>query len=294
LIGIDREGWGGGDFCSNISAVGGLSRSVGPILAIALTGSDDDARGKVRKAVTEQLASGNFPTATTVFRKTPIKEADRWRVYEGLEVKSRATRLLKEGEQLARAGKYEAAENRFGQVTNIPGDAKNEGDLTLSRVEVTVYFKDATGKTIHEESFVPVSVKSFRPDNRGPLRPGYIWEPERGTFYTAKTVPTEWRPGAAQARITDLDSWNRRGGSRSLWSRQPRTSMPLDPAHHHVDFPTTASRACQPLVPTRFCDMKKVSEEAINHETVGWGGRIRTSEWRNQNPLPYLLATPHQ
>ena len=24
----------------------------------------------------------------------------------------------------------------------------------------------------------------------------------------------------------------------------------------------------------------------------GWGGRIRTSEWRNQNPLPYRLATP--
>ena len=25
---------------------------------------------------------------------------------------------------------------------------------------------------------------------------------------------------------------------------------------------------------------------------VGWGGRIRTSEWRDQNPLPYHLATP--
>jgi hypothetical protein len=25
----------------------------------------------------------------------------------------------------------------------------------------------------------------------------------------------------------------------------------------------------------------------------GWGGRIRTYEWRDQNPLPYHLATPH-
>lgn len=25
----------------------------------------------------------------------------------------------------------------------------------------------------------------------------------------------------------------------------------------------------------------------------GWGGRIRTLEWRDQNPLPYRLATPH-
>jgi hypothetical protein len=27
-------------------------------------------------------------------------------------------------------------------------------------------------------------------------------------------------------------------------------------------------------------------------ELIGWGGRIRTSVWRNQNPLPYRLATP--
>src|ERR1700741_4977980 len=27
---------------------------------------------------------------------------------------------------------------------------------------------------------------------------------------------------------------------------------------------------------------------------VGWGGRIRTSAWWNQNPLPYHLATPQQ
>src|SRR3954470_1800449 len=26
----------------------------------------------------------------------------------------------------------------------------------------------------------------------------------------------------------------------------------------------------------------------------GWGGRIRTSAWWNQNPLPYHLATPQQ
>ena len=25
---------------------------------------------------------------------------------------------------------------------------------------------------------------------------------------------------------------------------------------------------------------------------IGWGGWIRTNEWRNQNPLPYHLATP--
>jgi hypothetical protein len=29
-------------------------------------------------------------------------------------------------------------------------------------------------------------------------------------------------------------------------------------------------------------------------EKIGWGGRSRTCEWRNQNPLPYHLATPHR
>jgi hypothetical protein len=31
-----------------------------------------------------------------------------------------------------------------------------------------------------------------------------------------------------------------------------------------------------------------------NARMAGWGGRDRTSEWRNQNPLPYRLATPQQ
>jgi len=239
---------------------------IGPILAMALTGvltgGNDDAKEKARTAIVEKLASGNFPTATTVLTETLIKEADGWRVYRGLEVKSRAMHLLEEGERLARYKEYESAENRFGEVAKIPGDIikaerekgqeelaatiakgeqeqrkkaylkrlklydletglydtyldkrvpgvkfklKNEGDQALIRVEVTVYFKDAAGATIYEESFVPVSVNSFRLENRGPLRPGYIWELERGKFYTAKSVPTEWKPGAAEARITDLE-----------------------------------------------------------------------------------------
>ena len=42
--------------------------------------------------------------------------------------------------------------------------------------------------------------------------------------------------------------------------------------------------------------MEKSRNEPVKNgqplETVGWGGRIRTSAWRNQNPLPYRLATP--
>lgn len=32
----------------------------------------------------------------------------------------------------------------------------------------------------------------------------------------------------------------------------------------------------------------------ISKKLNGWGERIRTSAWRDQNPLPYRLATPQQ
>src|SRR5436190_12024720 len=40
----------------------------------------------------------------------------------------------------------------------------------------------------------------------------------------------------------------------------------------------------------KICDMKwfQISDKA------GWGGRIRTSVCRNQNPVPYHLATPQK
>ena len=34
--------------------------------------------------------------------------------------------------------------------------------------------------------------------------------------------------------------------------------------------------------------------DAATKKNFGWGARIRTWEWRNQNPLPYHLATPQQ
>jgi hypothetical protein len=47
----------------------------------------------------------------------------------------------------------------------------------------------------------------------------------------------------------------------------------------------------KPGVGGHFLHQKRNSP---NSRMAGWGGRIRTSEWWNQNPLPYHLATPHQ
>jgi hypothetical protein len=92
---------------------------------------------------------------------------------------------------------------------NIPGvlfKLRNNGDKALSEVEVTVYFKDADGNVISEQNYYPVLVSeySFSGDNK-PLKPGYIWQMEKGKFYQAKKVPSEWDEGSVEASITNIE-----------------------------------------------------------------------------------------
>lgn len=83
---------------------------------------------------------------------------------------------------------------------------KNKGDRTLKEVEVTVYFKDATGTIIAEEDYHPVLVTkySFSGDNK-PLKPNYVWQMQRGKIYKADSVPSEWKEGAVSAKITNIE-----------------------------------------------------------------------------------------
>lgn len=92
-----------------------------------------------------------------------------------------------------------------GRVPGVSFKIKNKGDRSLERIKVVVLFKDATGAVIAEEDYLPVLVSgyNFSGDNK-PLKPGYIWQQDRGKFYTAKSVPTEWQEGAAEARITEI------------------------------------------------------------------------------------------
>lgn len=92
---------------------------------------------------------------------------------------------------------------------NVPGvefKIKNNGDRTLKEVQVTVYFKDAKGTIIAEKQYHPVLVTkySYTGDNK-PLKPNYIWQQERGKFYKADSVPTEWKEGAVSANITNIE-----------------------------------------------------------------------------------------
>lgn len=92
-----------------------------------------------------------------------------------------------------------------GKVVGVLFKLRNTGDKSLDMVKVTVRFKDSTGTVIHDEDYYPVSVSdfSFGDDNK-PLKAGYVWQMESGKFYSAKSVPSEWQEGSADAQITDI------------------------------------------------------------------------------------------
>ncbi|MCD1591789.1 hypothetical protein K7H13_13630 [Qipengyuania citrea] len=90
-----------------------------------------------------------------------------------------------------------------GRVPGVDFKVKNNGDRSLDLVEVTVVFYNSEGQPIAEDTFMPVIVSSF--DNDPPLRPGYIWQQERGSFYAAKSVPDEWQSGKVSAKVTRIE-----------------------------------------------------------------------------------------
>lgn len=93
-----------------------------------------------------------------------------------------------------------------GRVPGVTFKVKNNGDRTLNRVTVRVVFQDAAGNPIAEEEYSPVLVSSYSyGDGNRPLRPNYISQQERGNFWAAKSVPSEWQAGRAVATITEIE-----------------------------------------------------------------------------------------
>ncbi len=93
-----------------------------------------------------------------------------------------------------------------GRVPGVDFKIKNEGDRTINSLTVKVEFLDADDQPIAEELYYPVNVSGISIGNEDkPLRPNYIWQQESGQFYTAKTVPSEWKEGNARATITDIE-----------------------------------------------------------------------------------------
>lgn len=130
---------------------------------------------------------------------------------EGLEeTKEEINEFEKKQDYIKNVELYELTARYFSTYSDekVPGvqfKLKNNGDKTLNEVEVTVYFKDADGTIIAEEDYHPVLVTEYSYGDNKPLKPNYIWQMERGKFYKADSVPSEWKEGAASAKITDIE-----------------------------------------------------------------------------------------
>ena len=91
-----------------------------------------------------------------------------------------------------------------GELPGFTCKIENKGNRTLTYLEVVVYFKNAIGRTIHEESFTLLWTGA-RIDPDSPLKPGYIWQNEKGTFLKAKSVPDEWLEGRCNVEVIDIE-----------------------------------------------------------------------------------------
>jgi len=90
-------------------------------------------------------------------------------------------------------------------VPGVKFKLKNNGDRLLGEVEVTVYFKDAGGTVIAEERYRPVlAMKKSYSGDQIILKKNYIWQMEEGNFYKAEAVPTAWKEGAVEAKVTNI------------------------------------------------------------------------------------------
>jgi hypothetical protein len=81
-------------------------------------------------------------------------------------------------------------------------------------------------------------------------------------------------------------------GFRGQLGLEPR--KPKRAANRLPQAPFQRSPITPPAEPHEVWASTPVIAKSLNYEMPGWGGRIRTSGWRNQNPLPYHLATPQR
>lgn len=91
-----------------------------------------------------------------------------------------------------------------GKEVGVVFKVKNNGNKELKRVQLTVYFKDNSGNIIHEDKFTPVSEYSWNSNNKS-LKPNRIWQMDSGYYLKADNVPSEWKEGYADVKITDID-----------------------------------------------------------------------------------------
>lgn len=90
----------------------------------------------------------------------------------------------------------------YGTVPGVKFGLKNNGDRSLSRVKVTVYFYDKNGNAIYEDDYVPIYERNY--SGLSELKPNYINRMEKNEFYRVEGLGPEWS-GKAEAIVTEIE-----------------------------------------------------------------------------------------
>ena len=165
----------------------------------------------------KKLERNELPMTTTKNTETLIKEEKGWKIYKNFKLarqkkeKSMAETTSKKKNKIKYIRKIKLYDFNAGRYTDISKESftgihfklKNEGPRIIKGVEVTVYFMDKKKIIIYEKKLHPVSAKSWK--RTDPLKPGYIWQLEKGHFMVVGGVPSEWEEGSALAKITDIE-----------------------------------------------------------------------------------------
>ena len=112
--------------------------------------------------------------------------------------------------------------------------------------------------------------------------------------FTTKDVPGFQLIVTEHANLRD--KWFQDALVEDPWTKPPAERQPetcgISIAYdHEMGARRRKLNAQKPAIGGLFVNSSEIPENIRLH---GWGGRDRTSEWGNQNPLPYRLATPQR
>jgi 2'-5' RNA ligase len=122
------------------------------------------------------------------------------------KIKELDEKIVKYREKQAYFPNIEVRNVRIGKSTlndtGVFGELKNNGDRSLKRVEVTIYYLDKDGKAIFEKDYSPVLVSeySFGLRRDKPLKPNYSQQ------FGCKLddAPSDWS-GEIRVKVTNLE-----------------------------------------------------------------------------------------
>lgn len=149
----------------------------------------------------------DYNLAKEQYEKILVFDSENSDAKEGITKSDKQIKIQKEKEEyIKKIQIYEVNSEYYesylyGKEPKVEFKLKNNGDKSLRKVVVSVYFKDKNGNVIYEEDYYPVLISEFSYDDDKPLKPNYI----DSNSYRASDVPSEWEEGSISIKITDIE-----------------------------------------------------------------------------------------